>query len=110
MATLTIRNLPDDVREKLRVRAAMKGRSTEAEVRAVLADAVAQEDLPGLPATRKRRERVEASSRPHPNAPPSDTQAAKLERARAILRRHVSPDRSIVDEFLRERQAMCGEE
>lgn len=40
MATLTIRNLPDDVRDKLRVRAAEKGRSMEAEVRSVLAEAV----------------------------------------------------------------------
>jgi plasmid stability protein len=33
MATLTIRNLPDDVRDKLRLRAAQKGRSIEAEAR-----------------------------------------------------------------------------
>ncbi len=41
MATLTIRNLDDEVREKLRIRAAQHGRSMEAEVRAVLTDAVA---------------------------------------------------------------------
>jgi plasmid stability protein len=39
MATLTIRNLPDKVRDKLRVRAAKRGVSMEAEARAVLADA-----------------------------------------------------------------------
>ncbi|MGW6336181.1 FitA-like ribbon-helix-helix domain-containing protein [Nocardia rhamnosiphila] len=32
----TVRDLPDDVREALRVRAAQHGRSTEAEVRAIL--------------------------------------------------------------------------
>jgi len=36
MATLTIRNLPDRVRDELRVRAARNGRSMEAEARAVL--------------------------------------------------------------------------
>ncbi|MGL5361601.1 MAG: FitA-like ribbon-helix-helix domain-containing protein [Bosea sp. (in: a-proteobacteria)] len=36
MATLTIRNLPDHVRDALRVRAAKNGRSMEAEVREIL--------------------------------------------------------------------------
>jgi plasmid stability protein len=37
MAVLNIRNLPDEVHRKLRVRAAGKGRSMEAEARAILA-------------------------------------------------------------------------
>jgi antitoxin FitA len=41
MATLTIRNLEDDVRDKLRVRAANVGRSMEDEVRSILRAAVA---------------------------------------------------------------------
>jgi antitoxin FitA len=40
MATLTIRNLPDEVRDKLRVRAARNGRSMEAEARQVIAEAM----------------------------------------------------------------------
>lgn len=40
MAALTIRNLDDSVKAKLRVRAAHNGRSMEAEVRAILSDAV----------------------------------------------------------------------
>ncbi|MCE7902110.1 MAG: Arc family DNA-binding protein [Gammaproteobacteria bacterium PRO9] len=40
MATLTVRNLPDEVHRALRVRAARHGRSTEAEVRALLEEAV----------------------------------------------------------------------
>ena len=36
MATLTVRNLPDEVHRALRVRAATHGRSTEAEVRDIL--------------------------------------------------------------------------
>lgn len=47
MAMLTVRNLPDDVHRALRVRAALHGRSTEAEVREILAIAV-------LPETRVR--------------------------------------------------------
>jgi antitoxin FitA len=42
MATLNIRQLPEDVHAKLRVRAAKAGRSMEAEARAILADAVAE--------------------------------------------------------------------
>ncbi|TFV55769.1 Arc family DNA-binding protein [Geodermatophilus sp. DF01-2] len=41
MATLTIRDLDDGIRDKLRVRAAEHGRSMEAEVREILAAAVA---------------------------------------------------------------------
>ncbi len=36
MATVTVRNLPDEVHRALRVRAAMHGRSTEAEIRDIL--------------------------------------------------------------------------
>jgi len=36
MATLTVRNLPDEVRERLRQRAARAGHSMEAEARAIL--------------------------------------------------------------------------
>jgi plasmid stability protein len=38
MATLTIRGLDDETRNRLRVRAAHNGRSMEAEVRAILHD------------------------------------------------------------------------
>jgi Plasmid stability protein len=41
MATLTVRDLDDSVRDRLRVRAAHHGRSMEAEVRAILTEAVA---------------------------------------------------------------------
>lgn len=40
MATLTVRNLPDEVHRALRVRAAQHGRSTEAEIREILTLAV----------------------------------------------------------------------
>lgn len=44
MAMLTVRNLPDDIHRALRVRAAQHGRSTEAEVREILALAVKPEN------------------------------------------------------------------
>ena len=40
MHTLTIRKVPDEVHRALRVRAALNGRSAEAEVRAIIESAV----------------------------------------------------------------------
>jgi plasmid stability protein len=40
MSAVTIRNLPEEVHRALKVRAAHHGRSTEAEIRAILASAV----------------------------------------------------------------------
>jgi plasmid stability protein len=46
MAAITVRNLDDEVKHRLRVRAAQHGRSMEAEVRAILVDAVADDEEP----------------------------------------------------------------
>lgn len=43
MAMLTIRNIPDEVHRALRVRAARRGHSMEAEVREILQSALAPE-------------------------------------------------------------------
>lgn len=43
MAMLTVRNLPDEIHRALRVLAARNGRSTEAEVREILSNAVLPE-------------------------------------------------------------------
>lgn len=40
MSSITVRNLPDETHRALRVRAAQNGRSTEAEVRQILEEAV----------------------------------------------------------------------
>lgn len=40
MAAVTVRNLPEETHKALRVRAAKNGRSTEAEIRAILEEAV----------------------------------------------------------------------
>jgi plasmid stability protein len=42
MAAITVRNLDDRLKERLRVRAARHGRSMESEVRAILVEAVAE--------------------------------------------------------------------
>ncbi len=43
MSSITVRNLPEETHRALRVRAAMAGRSTEAEVRAILESAARPE-------------------------------------------------------------------
>lgn len=44
MAAISVRNLDEDVKERLRVRAARHGRSMESEVRAILVEAVREPD------------------------------------------------------------------
>ena len=46
MASITIRNLDEDVKTRLRVRAAENGRSMEEEARVILREAVGREDVP----------------------------------------------------------------
>lgn len=43
MAVVTVRNLPEETHRALRLRAAQHGRSTEAEIRVILEDAVRPE-------------------------------------------------------------------
>ena len=54
LSALSIRNLDDQVKERLAVRAARHGRSMEAEVRAILTDAVAEPGEAPRPASRSR--------------------------------------------------------
>ncbi len=46
MATLTIRNLEDDLKVRLRIEAAQHGRSMEEEVRSILRQALSKQSLP----------------------------------------------------------------
>ena len=46
MASITIRNLDDEVKTRLRLRAAGRGRSMEEEARAILREAVGREPEP----------------------------------------------------------------
>ena len=47
MAALSIRNLDDEVKHRLHARAARHGRSMEAEIRAILEEAVREPELRG---------------------------------------------------------------
>lgn len=77
MATLTIRNLPDPVRDAIRIAAAHNGRSMEAEVRDALLRIYGPSSAGG--------------------------QIGKVERARAVLERRVPADENILGDFLKRR-------
>lgn len=57
MAQLVVRNLEDDVAERLRRRAKRHRRSTEEEVRDILRNAVKDEDAPPQPLGSRLRQR-----------------------------------------------------
>ena len=88
MATLTIRNFPDEIRDRLRIAAAKNGRSMEAEARLTLVQKFNREPEKLDPETVKER----------------------IRRAQAAVARLLPKDRSLVDEFLAERKKMWGEE
>jgi len=48
MAAVTVRNIPETIHRALKLRAARSGRSTEAEIRLILEQAVASETAAGL--------------------------------------------------------------
>lgn len=58
MATLTVRDLADDVRDRLRIQAAEHGRSMEAEARAILTEAVSPIELTIFDVLMSLRERL----------------------------------------------------
>ncbi|WP_372724805.1 plasmid stabilization protein [Immundisolibacter sp.] len=60
MSSITIRNLGDTVKQNLRVRAALHGRSMEEEARTVLRNAVAQDALSGAVLLQRIRDRFAA--------------------------------------------------
>lgn len=55
MAALSVRDLDDEVRERLRARAAAHGRSMESEVRAILTEAVRDDERRGLAVALRER-------------------------------------------------------
>ncbi len=87
MATLTVRNIPENQHVALRVRAARAGRSMEEEVRVMIADAVASENL-------------------SQNAALADAEA-RVAKAQAMVREMFGGElpKGRVDAFLAERRA-----
>lgn len=59
MASITIRNLDEDLKQRLRVRAAEHGRSMEKEAREILRSALAQTPMTGEEFVRRIRARFE---------------------------------------------------
>ena len=59
MATMTIRNLDDELTARLRIRAAQHGKSMEEEARSILRDALKSEPLSGKELVQRIREMVE---------------------------------------------------
>ena len=59
MATMTIRNLDDELKARLRLRAAQHGKSMEEEARSILRDALKSEPLSGKELVQRIREMVE---------------------------------------------------
>ena len=57
MGQLVVRNLEDEVKARLQLRARRHGRSTEEEVREILRNAVKDEGAPRKPLGRRLRER-----------------------------------------------------
>ena len=86
MATMTIRNVPDEVRDEIRVAAAKNGRSMEAEV----------------------RHRLVKSTLESGHASSKDL-GERLRRVQEDFVRHATDDLS-VERFLAERRAMWGED
>ena len=59
MATMTIRNLDDELKARLRIRAAQHGKSMEEEARTILRDALKSEPMSGKELVQRIREMVE---------------------------------------------------
>lgn len=86
MASLTIRNLPDSVRDALRVRAAQRGLSMEAEARAILAAAVQSSALERSPAASQAlQDWISAHRKPAGNDQSSGGRFIREKRREAIL-------------------------
>ncbi len=88
MATLTIRNLPDEVRDALRIRAARNRRSMEAEARLVLVQATGA----------------------RPQFDPEEIKS-RLQQIRKVMAPYKLEGRSLVDELIADRrwEAACEE-
>ena len=95
MGTLTIRNLPAETQQGLREIAAKRGRSMEAEARAILDEAVKREKWLSAQET-------ESLS--------SEAQSALARLRAAFAERPGESKRSLVDDFLRERGASWGDD
>ena len=96
MTSLTVRNLPDDVKKRLRQRAAANGRSMEEEVRLLLAEGAADAPVAAKPADKPgkqaaseiaaRQMRQHPSRQPHRAELPGDQRFQRRRRHARELR------------------------
>jgi phosphopantothenoylcysteine decarboxylase/phosphopantothenate--cysteine ligase len=63
MTSLTVRNLPEDVKKRLRMRAAANGRSMEEEIRLLLAEGAAEGGTPARIPTKLDKAASEIAAR-----------------------------------------------
>ena len=102
MATLTIRNLPDQVHDALRLRAAEGRRSVEAEVRAILTEAVVGDALDDRTPHQGVAEAATEYA-PRPSARDKARAIRSLQTMAAKVAAGKPAGWSIVDEFLAEK-------
>jgi plasmid stability protein len=110
MATLTVRNLSDDVYHRLRVRAAENHRSMEAEVRTLLRDILLGGEA-GQEALEQSAFAERAKGRRN-EKPSKSSRNEALQQMRDMIARlpKEAQDKLSVDSFLAERRAMWGED
>ena len=101
MATLTIRNLPEDVRDKLRIRAAHAGRSMEAEARAILARALVPEKSRTAAGELQQLVADLYAGSPPPNAVDNFIRDKRREVLNEVLAEGLDPETYFGDEFRR---------
>ena len=88
MASLTIRNLGDDVKKRLRLRAARNGRSMEEELRLLLASTLAA-DLPRSPRAETAALTVDLLATSEPGSPAGDSARTPSERLAALAGKRI---------------------
>ena len=117
MATLTIRDVPDKERDRLRKQAASNGRSMEAEARRLILEGLVKSKprtitgkAPTATKVSKRKSTLDRLTARERSALKPDAQAA-LQRLREMFadRKHEGQG-SLVQRFLAERKAMWDEE
>ncbi|HEX2592308.1 MAG TPA: hypothetical protein VHL34_12470 [Rhizomicrobium sp.] len=100
-STITIRNIPDKEKRALKKRAALNGRSMEAEARAIIGAAV------GKPAAQSVREPL-SPLKPSKLSPQAEAALKRLQKMFAPKRGE--PRTSLSDELIAERRAEAAKE
>jgi plasmid stability protein len=111
MATLTIRNLPERLRDKLRVRAAKAGRSMEAEARAILVESLHEKKLSAAQLNARLRQAQDwvAAHRKPVSGEASSVDALRRDRRREVIAEIVEEGLDPEKYFGAEFERICSE-